>query len=115
MRLTSGFFAELPNAPLYKNPGAFSINMKHTWTWFFLRPQQLLLFMQDPIHLATKWRNRMLSETAQLTIGLQTVRLQHLIDVIDDEILSKIDHGLTISDLNPKDRQNFSILFKDLI
>ena len=40
----------------------------------------------------------MLSKTAQLMIGPQTVSLQHLIDLIDDDRLSKIDHGLTISD-----------------
>ena len=33
----------------------------------------------------------MLSERAQLTIGLQTVSLRDPIDVIDDERLSKID------------------------
>ena len=32
--------------------------------------------------------------------------------IIDDSKLTKIDHGLTISDINPKDRQNFSSCIK---
>ncbi|CAF1508847.1 unnamed protein product, partial [Didymodactylos carnosus] len=107
MRLAMGFFADVPNSRLFENPDAFVIKIFPTWTWFFLRNRQLLLFIQDPIHLATKWRNRMLSKTAQMIIGQQTVNLQHLADIIDDDRLSKIDHGLTISDLNPRDRQNF--------
>ena len=107
MRLISGFFADLPNGRLFENPHAFVVQILPTWTWFFLRKRQILLFIQDPIHLATKWRNRMLSKTAQMVIGQQTVSLTHLADIVDDDRLSKIDHGLTMSDLNPKDRQNF--------
>ncbi|CAF0949370.1 unnamed protein product [Didymodactylos carnosus] len=67
---------------------------------------------EDPIHVTTKWRNRMLSKTAQMIMGQQTVSLQYLADVIDDEKLSKIDHELIISDLNPRDRQNFHSCLK---
>ena len=41
----------------------------------------------------------MLSKTVQLTIGLQKVSSQHLIHIIDDERLSKINHRLTICEL----------------
>ena len=112
MRLTSGFFADLADTRLFEYPDAFVVTINPTWAWFFLRNRQLLLFIQDPVHLATKWRNRMLSKTAELIIGRKTVCLKHLADMIDDGRLSKIDHGLTVSDLNPRDRQNFQSCLK---
>ncbi|CAF1396559.1 unnamed protein product, partial [Didymodactylos carnosus] len=60
MRLMSGFFASLPNMKLHQRPEAFEIYLPSKWPWFYLRRQQLLLFLQDPTHLATKWRNRSL-------------------------------------------------------
>ncbi|CAF2106563.1 unnamed protein product [Rotaria magnacalcarata] len=94
MRLMSGFFAYLPNFP------------------FFLREQQLLLFFQDATHLATKWRNRLLSSTVELRLGDQSISINHLYSIIDNAKFTKIDHGLTKSDINPKDRQNFSSCVK---
>ncbi|CAF5063081.1 unnamed protein product, partial [Rotaria sp. Silwood1] len=37
MRLTSGFFASLPNFALHKHPNAFKINLTSKWSWLFLR------------------------------------------------------------------------------
>jgi hypothetical protein len=68
MRLVSGFFASLPNFKLHEHPNAFKVNLTSKWPWFYLRQEQLLLFFQDPTHLATKWRNRLLSSTAQLGV-----------------------------------------------
>ena len=82
------------------------------WSWFFLRSEQALLFFQDPIHLATKWRNRLLSSTAQLRFGNQSILIDHLRNIIEDDNYSKLDHGLTRSDVNPKDRQNFTSCVK---
>ena len=78
----------------------------------FLREQQLLLFFQDATHLATKWRNRLLSSTAELRLGDQSISISHLYSIIDNGKFTKIDHGLTKSDINPKDRQNFSSCVK---
>ena len=55
-----------------------------------------------------KWRNRLLSSTAELRLGDQSISINHLYSIIDNENLTKIDYGLTKSDINPKDRQNFS-------
>ena len=78
MRLMSGFFASLPYFPAHQHPQAFHINISSNWTWFYLREQQLLLFFQDATHLVTKWRNRLLSSTAELRLGNQSVSINHL-------------------------------------
>lgn len=49
----------------------------------------------------------MLSETSNLTMGQQSITMQHLADIIEDLNLSKMDHGLVATDLHPKDRMNY--------
>ncbi|CAF1168333.1 unnamed protein product [Rotaria sp. Silwood1] len=112
MRLMSGFLGALPNFQVHQHPQAFQIKIRSHWSWFYLREQQLLLFFQDPTHLVTKWRNRLLSATAELCLGNQSISINHLHDIIENDTYSKLDHGLTKSDINPKDRQNFSSCFK---
>ena len=84
MCLASEFVASLPNFKLNERRAAFDLLTTTTskWFWFFLKPKQLLLFFQEPIHLATKWRNRLLSSTADLRLGRQRISIQHLIDII---------------------------------
>jgi hypothetical protein len=105
MRLCSRFFAELPNLNLFKNHDEFSINIPRQWNWFFMKAQQILLFMQDPIHVATKFRNRLLSEVASMKMGKYLIDKEHIIYLI--ESYSKIEHSLIKCDINIKDRQNF--------
>ncbi|CAF4104475.1 unnamed protein product [Rotaria sp. Silwood2] len=112
MRLMSGFLGALPNFQVHQHPQAFQIKIRSHWSWFYLREQQLLLFFQDPTHLVTKWRNRLLSATAELCLGNQSISINHLHDIIENDTYSKLDHGLTKSDINPKDRQNFSSCLK---
>lgn len=57
--------------------------------------------------MATKWRNRLLSSTAQLCIGEQTITIEHLRDIIESGQYTKLDHNLIRTDLNLKDRQNY--------
>jgi hypothetical protein len=108
MRLASGFFASLPHFKLNEHQASFDFKIVSQWPWFYLRNKQLLLFYQDPVHLVTKWRNRLLSTTAQLRFGQQYISMEHLVDIIEDIGYSKLDHGLTRTDLNPKDRQNYN-------
>ncbi len=108
----SGFFASLPNFQVHQHPQAFQIKTTSNWPWFYLRDKQLLLFFQDATHLVTKWRNRLLSSTAELRLGNQFIPINHLYDIINNEDNSKLDHGLTKSDINPKDRQNFCSCLK---
>lgn len=112
MRLASGFFASLPNFKLNEHQESFDFKTVSQWPWFYLRNKQLLLFYQDPVHLVTKWRNRLLSATAQLRFGQQYISMEHLVDIIEDSGYSKLDHGLTRTDLNPKDRQNYNSCVK---
>ncbi|CAF1363353.1 unnamed protein product [Rotaria magnacalcarata] len=107
-----GFFGSLPNFQIHQHPQAFQIKTASHWPWFYLREQQLLLFFQDATHLVTKWRNRLLSSSAELRLGNQFISINHLYDIIHNETYTKLDHGLTKSDINPKDRQNFSTRLK---
>ena len=66
--------------------------------------QQILLFMQDPIHVATKFRNR-LSQVASMKMGKYLIDKEHIIYLIESH--SKIEHNLIKCDINIKDRQNF--------
>ena len=107
MRLITGFFGSLPNIKSHERIEAFEIQPELNWPWFFLRRKQLFLVFQDPTHIATKWRNRLLSRTAKLTIGKYEISIEHLRSIYSSAKYSKLDHGLTKSDLNPKDKQNY--------
>ncbi|CAF4567427.1 unnamed protein product [Rotaria sp. Silwood2] len=102
----------LPNFQVHQHLQAFQIKTTSHWSWFYLREQQLLLFFQHTTHLVTKWRNRLLSTTAELCLGNQFISINHLRDIIENVAYTKLDHGLTKSDINPKDRQNFSSCLK---
>ena len=60
----------------------------------------------------TKWRNRLLSSTAELCIGNKAISINYLYDIIDNPAFNKFDHCLTKTDINPKDRQNFRSCLK---
>ncbi|CAF1124164.1 unnamed protein product [Adineta ricciae] len=105
MRLCSRFFAELPNMNLLKYNIDFCIKIPEQWCWFLMKTEQVLLFMQDPIHIATKFRNRLLSTVASLKMGDFPIDNQHLFDLLESR--SKLEHSLIKCDINPKDRQNF--------
>ncbi|CAF3964564.1 unnamed protein product [Rotaria sordida] len=106
MKLLLGFFATLPNTNLTNDDKCFQIDIPDEWNWFFLRRKQLLLFFQDATHLATKWRNRLLSDIADLTVGNKKANMFHLEHIVKT-YNSKFDHALVMSDLNPSDRQNY--------
>ncbi|CAF5202432.1 unnamed protein product, partial [Rotaria magnacalcarata] len=73
---------------------------------------RIIGFSTDATHLVTKWRNRLLSSAAEVRLGNQFISVNHLYDIIHNEMYTKLDHGLTKSDINPKDRQNFSSCLK---
>jgi hypothetical protein len=105
MRLCSRLFAELPNLNLFKYNDPFDIKIPKHWSWFFMKEQQIMFFMQDPIHIATKFRNRLLSKVAKLKMGDYSIDDQDLIDLIKSK--NKIEHNLIKCDVNPKDKQNY--------
>ncbi|CAM4897582.1 unnamed protein product [Rotaria socialis] len=111
-RLASVFFSSLSDLQLDKHQHAFRIDLSKHWTWSFLRSSQLFLFFQDPVHLVTKWRNRLLSSTTDLHFGFDKINISHIKALINDSHYTKLDHGLTSSDINPKDRQNYNSCIK---
>ena len=111
MRFALGFFAETDTSSLYDPNDVLQIELPRDWSrWFFMRTRQLFFCMQDPVHLCTKLRNRMLSRTASLSIGKEKVSTEVLIALIQNK--SKLDHGLVKTDIEPKDRQNFHSCLK---
>jgi hypothetical protein len=106
MRFALGFFVETDTSSHYDPNHLLQIELPRDWSrWFFMRTRQLFFCMQDPIHLCTKLRNRMLSRTASLSIGKEKVSTEVLITLIQSK--SKLDHGLVKTDIEPRDRQNF--------
>ena len=106
MRLITGFFTTSLNENDLFGNHAFVVASCSNWAWFYLRPQQKNFCLQDPIHLTTKLRNRLLSSKATMLLGSESININFLLQLIRD--FSKLDHGLVKSDVVPKDRQNFS-------
>jgi hypothetical protein len=106
MKLVLGYFASLPNMVLSDRADAFEVSIPVNWTWFYLRHRQLIFCFQDPTHICTKLRNRLLSSTATLVIGKQRISLDILSQMIANT--SKLQHGLVKSDIYPNDRQNYA-------
>jgi hypothetical protein len=107
MRLASNFFVKTETLNVYNNKLAFNIEIPRSWSfWYYLKPIQMFMFMQDGVHLCTKIRNRLLSKTSKLKMGLYNVNISHLYKLI--ETRNKLDHNLSRSDLNVRDKQNFA-------
>ncbi|CAF4857273.1 unnamed protein product, partial [Rotaria sp. Silwood2] len=70
------------------------------------------LFYQYPVHLVTKWRNGLFSSTADLCFGIDKINIKHTEELIDDDQYAKLDLGITKSDINPKDCQNYRSCIK---
>ena len=111
MRLALGFIVEVDNNSIYDPDYTLEVALPQNWSaWFFMRTRQLFFCMQDPIHLCTKLRNRMLSRTASLSIGRGKVSIEVLMELIQKK--SKLSHGLVKTDIESKDRQNFHSCLK---
>lgn len=111
MRLALGFFSRAPNVDLLTgSDNIFTIDVPFNWKFFFMRPQQLFLCMQDGPHLITKIRNRLLSEIATLHINNDSININHLLDLIESH--PKLDHNLVRSDIIPSDKQNYTSCLK---
>ncbi|CAF1375253.1 unnamed protein product [Adineta ricciae] len=107
MRISLGFFSSFR---YHDRSDLFEIELPSNWSWFFMQPEQLYVCIQDPIHICTKLRNRLLSTTATLVLGNQLISTKPLFYLIDN--FSKFDHALVPSDVNVKDRQNFQSCVK---
>ncbi|CAF4367766.1 unnamed protein product [Rotaria magnacalcarata] len=111
MQLSLGFFIRAPNIDLLSgNNSLLEINIASHWNFFFIRSTQPYLCMQDGIHLVTKIRNRLLSETANMSLNNEKIDVNYLFYIIQN--YPKIDHNLVKSDIFPRDRQNYSSCLK---
>ncbi|CAF3281460.1 unnamed protein product [Rotaria socialis] len=110
MRVITGFFAKSINRNDLFGDHAFVIASCSQWIWFYLRPKQSFLCLQDPTHLITKLRNRLLSSKTSMMFGSESINIRFLLQLIKD--FSKLDHGSVKSDVVPKDRQNYSFCIK---
>lgn len=107
MRLALNFFVKSETLQICNDNLSFTINIPPSWyIWYFFKPTQLFMCMQDGIHLCNKIRNRLLSTNARLTMGRYNVSIKHLRELINYS--NKIDHNLSNSDLNVRDKQNFA-------
>lgn len=102
MRVSLGFFADFA---YHYHPDIFHVNIPKTWSWFYMHHSLLYICFQDPMHVVTKLRNRLLSVTTHLLLGNQLINMEPLLYLINN--FSKFDHLLVQSDINPKDRQNY--------
>ncbi|CAF2257375.1 unnamed protein product [Rotaria magnacalcarata] len=111
MRLATSFFAKFVNISLCDRKDVLEIDLPKDWSaWFFMQTRQVFFCFQDPIHLCTKLRNRMLSKKATMLIGNEVVSIEVLMKLIETK--SKLVHGLVKTDIEPKDRQNFKACIK---
>ena len=69
-----------------------------------------MLCLQDPTHVCTELRNRILSPIADLIISDQPISLSFVSEMI--AIVSKLAHGLVKSNIYPRDKQNFALYEK---
>lgn len=73
--------------------------------WFVAIDCLDAIFVQDPTHLANKFRTRLMNPAKDLVIGRYRVSKVHLEELI--KIVSKDQHGLVISDLSSQDKMKF--------
>lgn len=69
-----------------------------------------LIYIQDPIHIGTKLRNRLLKASICLPFGIKAISITHLKQLLT--LVPKDKHGLVMFDISPDDRQNFKSLQK---
>ena len=50
----------------------------------------------------------MLSSAAKLRLGDDEISMRHIEELINNNSYTKLDHCLTKSDINPKDRQHYN-------
>lgn len=65
-------------------------------------------FIQNTIHLANKIKCGFLDSSNDFWFGNHLASVNHVYQLISDPNLSKSDHYLTNTDLQSKDRMNFS-------
>lgn len=89
-----------------KNTLTSIINSRDVDVLLDIKREQKISFIQDPIHIATKLRNRILKASIIMPIGKKQVSVSHLKILIHS--VPKDTHGLVATDIIPEDRQNYA-------
>lgn len=94
---------KLPCINNYKLPAEWS-------EFFFADFDSEISCIQDPTHIGTKLRNRILNTKKLLILGDEIVSINHLTILVKQE--PKSDHFLTMTDIDGSDRMNFQSVQK---
>lgn len=73
--LSNNLSTSLPNFELDEHLQAFQIDILKRWNWILLNKNRL--FFESTVHLLTKWRNKLLSPTAYLSLGSNGIIYRH--------------------------------------
>ena len=74
-------------------------------SWFKVQHPTNLAYVQDPVHLAVKLKTRVTKPSSILTIGNYLAGIHQLRMIFQNA--SKDQHGMCITDIDHKDKQNF--------
>jgi len=85
-----------------------------SWSWFIIgeppiipnQEQNKEIYIQDTVHILTKLRTRFLKTNIIIPMGNYFATVDHLMELT--RTFSKDKHLLTVSDLKPEDKMNFS-------
>lgn len=93
-----------------KLPPGETDSKTYKWDWYHSGydkdDETAVSFVQDTVHIATKLRTRLLKKNIVLPMGNFFASPDHLKSLIED--FSKDKHLLSLSDLKPEDKMNFS-------
>ena len=79
-------------------------------SWFKVQHPTILAYIQDPIHIAVKLKTKVTKPSCILPIGHYLVGIHSLRMVIQN--YSKDQHGMRISDIAHRDKQNFEAVMR---
>ncbi|KAK3915297.1 tRNA 5-methylaminomethyl-2-thiouridine biosynthesis bifunctional protein MnmC [Frankliniella fusca] len=78
--------------------------------WYVQDLDQEYSYIQDTVHIGTKMRTRFLKDSIILPMGNYVASPTHLRSIIED--ISKLEHGLTNTDLKSADKMNFKAVLR---
>lgn len=106
MQVSTQLLSASSGSLLALSPSSSKINIPSNWsTWFFVKRPTSIAFIQDPIHVAVKFKSRLLRPLIILPLG-KYVAGNHYLRIVHSTF-SKDQHGLRERDISHKDKQNY--------
>lgn len=78
---------------------------------FAYNPHTSYKCIQDTIHLINRLKNRLMNKNCHLWIGSKIASMNQIKILVDDPLLSRLDHGLILSDVNCNDESRDKMSF----